>query len=632
MGRLRDAARAYPFVAATLAVGAVGGALTAAGHGDLTRWVLSAYALIIAAVQTRGMVHDLRHGTWGVDILAVTAIVSTVVVAEPWAALVVVLMLTGGEALENFASGRARRELSALLERAPRIAHRVLADGTVEDVDVDDVLVGDELMVRPGEVVPVDGDLLSDLAGFDESSLTGESMPVEHVRGDQLMSGSVNGPSAVRIHATARAADSQYQAIIALVREAAGSKAPFVRLADRVAVPFTLVAFAIAAVAWIASGEGVRFAEVLVVATPCPLLIATPVAFMAGMSRAAKNGIIVKNGGTLERLARIRTAAFDKTGTLTRGTPEVIEVRRTDGVEPDEVLRLAASVEQYSGHALAASIVAAAQHAGATISAATDVHETTGQGVAAIVDGRAVVVGKAAFVVDNVTDGFAPVVLEPGQMAVYVAVDGVYTGAVLLADRVRPESRQTLAELHRLGVTSIVMLTGDAEATARFIAADLGVDDVRADCLPADKVRAVAEHPVRPVMMVGDGVNDAPVLAAADVGVAMGARGSTAASESADVVIMLDDVYRTAKAVGIGQRTISVAMQAIGIGVGLSGALMVMAAFGAIPAIVGAGLQEVVDLATILWALRASTAGPREPADHLDVVQSAQASREAVSV
>jgi heavy metal translocating P-type ATPase len=620
MGRLRSAILGYPLVAVTIAVGLIGGILAVSGHSDLARFVLSAYALVFAAVESVNMVQELRRGTWGIDILAITAIVATVAVGEYWASVVVVLMLTGGAALEVFAAGRARRELSALLERAPRSAHRVTPDGGVEDIDIEDVAVGDELMVKPGEVVPVDGELLGGDATFDESSLTGESLPVEHVNGDALLSGSVNGSAVVRISATSTAAHSQYQMIIELVREASQSKAPFVRLADRVAVPFTFAALVVAAVAWAVSGESTRFAEVLVVATPCPLLIATPVAFMAGMSRAAKNGIIVKNGGTLERLARIRTAAFDKTGTLTHGAPEVMDVVTSGAVDAPELLRLAASVEQYSGHALAASIVSAAGEAGSMLSPGADVNETTAYGVSARVDGRDVVVGKAAFVTQTVDGDVALADLLPGQMAVYVAVDGLYAGTILLADRVRPESRQTLAELHRLGVRSVVMLTGDGATTARHVGAELGVDDVRPNCLPVDKVNAVAGLPMRPVMMVGDGVNDAPVLAAADVGIAMGARGSTAASESADVVILLDDVYRTAKAVGIGQRTVAVAMQAIGIGVGLSFALMAMAAFGAIPAIVGAGLQEFVDLATILWALRASKAGSREPADHLAIV------------
>ncbi|MFI2753982.1 heavy metal translocating P-type ATPase [Cellulomonas sp. P22] len=629
MHRFRELVRTYPLVVATVVVGVVGGVLVAAGQDDVSRWVISGYALLVAAVQAWDMLKEIRHGAWGIDVLAVTAIVSTVVVGQYWAALLVVLMLTGGEALEDFAAGRARRELSALLAGAPQTAHRLTADGTVADVPIDDVRPGDELVVKPGELVPVDCTLLSPAATFDESSLTGESMPVEHVEGDALLSGSVNGSAGIRVRATAAAADSQYQRIVALVQEAARSKAPFVRLADRVAVPFTLVAFVIAGVAWAVSGEGLRFAEVLVVATPCPLLIATPVAFMAGMSRSSKNGIIVKNGGTLEKLARIRTVAFDKTGTLTYGSPEVVDVVPHDGVTPDELLRLAASVEQYSNHALAASIVAAATGRGATLSPAQHVRESAGHGVSARVDGRTVVVGKASYVADRVASlasvadrepgsgAFQEIDLEPGQMAVYLAVDGVYAGAVRLADVVRAEALHTVTRLRVLGVRDTVMLTGDGEATARYVADALGIDEFRASCLPADKVAAVEALPDRPVMMVGDGVNDAPVLAVADVGVAMGAKGSSAASESADVVILLDDVYRTAKAVSIGQRTIHVAMQAIGIGVGLSLFLMVLAAFGAIPAIVGAGLQELVDLTTILWALRAAGPGRREPADQV---------------
>ncbi|MCC2307777.1 heavy metal translocating P-type ATPase [Cellulomonas chengniuliangii] len=614
--------RQYPLVLATLGVAALGGVLVAVGDHDAARWVVTGYALVIAAVQAVSMIRELRAGTWGIDILAVTAIVATVAVGEEWAALVIVLMLTGGVALEDYAAGRARRELASLLDAAPRTAHAVGPDGSVADVPVDEVRPGDELMVTPGEVVPVDGVLLGLPAVFDESSLTGESMPVEHVPGDGLLSGSVNGTTGVRMRATAAAGDSQYQHIIALVREASESKAPFVRLADRVAVPFTAVAFAIAGLAWAVTGDAVRFAEVLVVATPCPLLIATPVAFLAGLSRASRNGIIVKNGGALEKLARIRTAAFDKTGTLTFGRPDVVAVTPSDGLSSDELLRLAASVEQASNHALAASIVGAARERGLRLSPAENVRESTGHGVSALVDGHTVVVGKEGFVAEAVEptasrEGCAvePADLEPGQLAVHLAVDGAYAGVVTLADAVRPEALHTVTRLRGLGVRHVVMLSGDAEATARHVADAVGVDEYRADCLPADKVAAVQAMSDRPVMMIGDGVNDAPVLAVADVGVAMGAKGSSAASESADVVILLDDVDRAACAVSIGRRTVQVAMQAIAIGVGISLLLMVAAAFGAIPAIVGAGLQELVDLTTILWALRASSPRRSEPAD-----------------
>jgi heavy metal translocating P-type ATPase len=610
--------REYRVVTATLLVGLVGGTLELAGLADAARWGISIFALAVAALQARGMIADLRAGSYGVDILAVTAIVSTVLVGEYWAALVVCLMLSGGEALEDYAAGRARRELSALLERAPQVGHRLLPDGTVADVPVTELVVGEEVLVKPHELVPVDGVLLSDDATFDESSLTGESLPIDRRRGDDLLSGSVNGGEAVRVRVSAAAADSQYQRIVELVREAQDSKAPFVRLADRVAVPFTGVAFLIAGLAWALSGEATRFAEVLVVATPCPLIIAAPVAFMAGMSRSARNGVIVKGGGTLEQLSRVRTVAFDKTGTLTYGTPRVARVDVADGLSSDELLSLAAAVEQYSSHPLAAAIVKAARDRRLPVPAASDVEEVTGHGVRAVVGGHAVVVGKATFVGAEVT-GVREVPLEPGQTGVHVGVSGRYAGVVALADETRAETAQTLAGLHRAGVRTTMMLTGDAEPTARHIAAEIGIDDVRAGLLPEDKVGAVRAVTARPVMMVGDGVNDAPVLAVADVGVAMGAKGSTAASESADVVVMLDDLYRTVRAVQIGRRTMRVAWQAIGIGVGLSVALMLVAAAGLLPAIVGAWLQEVVDLTCILWALLASRPGREERADQARV-------------
>ena len=610
--------REYRVVTATLLVGLVGGTLELAGLADAARWGISIFALAVAALQARGMIADLRAGSYGVDILAVTAIVSTVLVGEYWAALVVCLMLSGGEALEDYAAGRARRELSALLERAPQVGHRLLPDGTVADVPVTELVVGEEVLVKPHELVPVDGVLLSDDATFDESSLTGESLPVDRRRGDDLLSGSVNGGEAVRVRVRAAAADSQYQRIVELVREAQDSKAPFVRLADRVAVPFTAVAFLIAGLAWALSGEATRFAEVLVVATPCPLIIAAPVAFMAGMSRSARNGVIVKGGGTLEQLSRVRTVAFDKTGTLTYGTPRVARVDVADGLSSDELLSLAAAVEQYSSHPLAAAIVKAARDRRLPVPAASDVEEVTGHGVRAVVGGHAVVVGKATFVGAEVT-GVREVPLEPGQTGVHVGVSGRYAGVVALADETRAETAQTLAGLHRAGVRTTMMLTGDAEPTARHIAAEIGIDDVRAGLLPEDKVGALRAVTARPVMMVGDGVNDAPVLAVADVGVAMGAKGSTAASESADVVVMLDDLYRTVRAVQIGRRTMRVAWQAIGIGVGLSVALMLVAAAGLLPAIVGAWMQEVVDLTCILWALLASRPGREERADQARV-------------
>ncbi|MBO0926166.1 cadmium-translocating P-type ATPase [Cellulomonas sp. zg-ZUI199] len=617
----------YPVVLATVAVAAVGGLLEATGDGTTARWVVSVYAVGVALLQARGMVADLRAGNHGVDLLAVTAIASTVAVGEYWAALVVCLMLSGGEALEDYAAGRARRELTGLLQNAPRTAHLLGPDGEPTDVPVGDVVVGDRVLVRPFEVVPVDGVLESDDAILDESSLTGESLPVEHVRGDGLLSGAINGGDAIELRATAAAADSQYQRIIALVREAQDSRAPFVRLADRVAVPFTLFAFAVAVTAWLVSGDPVRIAEVLVVATPCPLIIAAPVAFMAGMSRSARAGIIVKSSGTLEQLARARTAAFDKTGTLTHGQPRVTHVD-AEGLAPQDLLLLAAAVEQYSSHPLAEAVVERARGTGRTLPPAQDVVEVPAHGVRGTVDGRVVVVGKAGWVAQE--SGAAPASSD-GETSIHVAVDGRLAGSLTLADELRAETAATMAALHRAGIRTTMMLTGDGEQVARRIAAEAGIDDVRAELLPQDKVAAVRSAPLRPVMMVGDGVNDAPVLAVADVGIAMGARGASAASESADVVITVDDLSRAARAVQIGRRTMRVAWQSIAMGVGLSVALMLVAATGSLPALAGAWLQEAVDLTTILWALlavRASRAERVETARMTEDVARSRADRE----
>ncbi|PFG35570.1 heavy metal-(Cd/Co/Hg/Pb/Zn)-translocating P-type ATPase [Flavimobilis soli] len=598
------AGRRYPWVVATLVVGALGGVLSALGEGRATTLLLGGYAVLVAARAAWSMVRELREGTFGVDVLAVTAIGASVAVGELWAALVIVLMLTGGEALEDYAALRARADLSALLERAPQVAHRTLVDGTLEDVHVDEVAEGDQIVVRPGEVVPVDGTLESAAGELDESSLTGESLPVERVAGDVVLSGGVNGSVPLTLRVLRPARESQYQQIVALVAEAAASRAPMVRLADRYAIPFTALALSIASVAWWWSGDAVRFAEVLVVATPCPLIIAAPVAFMAGMSRSARKGVIVKSSATLEQLYRAKAVAFDKTGTLTRGEPRLSDVRTVD--DADETLRLAASAEQLSSHVLASAVIDGAADRGLTLTSASDGHESTANGVTATVDGRRVVVGKRSFVAEATGHDVPAPELAAGELAVHVGIDGRYVGMLVLSDEIRPTSRETVASLRRTGVRHVVMLTGDGAQTAEHVAADVGIEDVRAECLPADKVDAVVGLTDRPVVMVGDGVNDAPVLAAADVGIAMGARGSTAASESADVVILQDDVALVATALTIGRDTVRVALQSIGVGIALSVGLMLVAAFGALPAVVGAWFQEGVDAVAILWALRAA--------------------------
>jgi heavy metal translocating P-type ATPase len=605
MSALKGASRRYPVVAATILIGLLGLLLWAAGLTTAVQWLFSGLGLVIVGIQGAGMVKRMRQGSFGVDLLAIMAIIATILVGEYVATLLIVLMLSGGAALEDYASGRAQRELKALLDRVPQIAH-LLRDGEsdVDDVPATLVQVGGLLLVRPAEIVPVDAELVSASAAFDESSLTGESLPVERRAGETVLSGSINGQAAATVRATALAADSQYQQIVALVAEAGASKAPVVRLADRYAVPFTAVALLIAGLAWYVSGNPVRFAEVLVVATPCPLLLAAPVAFMGGMSRSARNGIIVKGGGVLENLARARTVVFDKTGTLTYGTPGIARVCPESAFTEAEVLTLAASAEQYSSHVLATSVITAADLQGLTLQRTESATEVPAHGVTARFGDREVVVGKLAFVAEHAADAY-PADLAGGELAIYLAVDGRYAGCIVASDQVRDNARATVQALDRLGVHESVMLTGDARPAANHIARLVGITRVRADCLPADKVDAVRAMRERPVIMVGDGVNDAPVLAAADVGIAMGAKGSTAASESADAVILLDDLSRAARAVGIGRDTVRIALQSIWLGIALSIGLMIIAAFGLIPATVGALLQELVDLATILNALRA---------------------------
>jgi len=597
--------RRYKFIWTTLVVAAMSGALLLTPWPDAARWLASVYAILIASRSGWSMVKSLRSGTWGIDILAVAAIVSTVVLGEYWAALVVVLMLLSGEALEDFAAQRARSELTALMSRAPRIAH-LERDGSVEDVPVGSVVPGDVLEVKPGEAVPVDSELLSDGASFDRSSISGESLPVWVAAGAEVLSGAVNTDEVIRIRATTTAQLSQYQTIVELVREAADSKAPFVRLADRVAIPFTIGAMALGLLAWAVSGDPVRLAEVLVVATPCPLLIATPVAFIAGMSRAAARGVIVKGGGALEQLSRVRTAAFDKTGTITQGVPRVDRIETLNSEEA-EVLGIAASVETHSAHVLAGAIVDEAARRGLVLPEATRVTEEVAAGLRGLVDGTEVAVGKLEFAETNAQSNWPA--LAAGETAVFVSRAGALIGRVVLTDKVREESASTMAQLRKLGVARTLMLSGDAIDTARKVATAVGIDDVRAGLLPIDKVEAVRALRPRPVMMVGDGVNDAPVLAVADVGVAMGARGATAASESADVVVLVDDLGLVPEVVAIAQRTVRVAYQSIGIGIGLSVALMLIASFGVLPAIIGAALQELVDVITILNSLRAGRRG-----------------------
>ena len=612
--RLLRAITRYPVITLTVIVMIAVLALNLSGLDQAGRWLATLYVSAIIVWTLIGMVRDVMRGHVGLDVLAVVAMVATLAVGEYVAALIIVLMLSGGEALEDYAGRRAKKELTALLDRSPQIAHVIVhPDATtsdeLRDAAADDVRIGDVLLVRPSEIVPVDGVLLTESGTFDESSLTGESMPVSRAAGEEVLSGAVNGSRAVRMRAIRRSADSQYQQIVALVRDAQESRAPVVRLADQFAIPFTAVSLVIAGAAWGISGDPTRFAEVLVLATPCPLLIAAPVAFLGGLSRAAKAGIIIKGGAVIEQLARVRSAAFDKTGTLTQGRPDLVDVRAAAGFDADEVLRLAASAEQYSSHVLAEGIRRAADDRGLHIESATDAREVATNGVTATIGGRIVVVGKPAYIAALAPDT-QRADLDPGQAAAYVAVDGRFAGVLVLADDARAESPAVVEWLGAHGVGRIVMLTGDAQATAESIAHAVGITEVHAELLPPEKVHLAAELRPRPVLMVGDGVNDAPVLAAADIGIAMGAKGATAAGDAADAVILKDSLAKVVDAISIGRHTLRVAYAAIWIGIGISIALMLIAATGVIPAVAGALIQELVDLATILYALRALTGPP----------------------
>jgi heavy metal translocating P-type ATPase len=591
----------YPLVPVTLLVAGVSAVLGLLVPGPTGAWAASAYALAVALWVAIGMVRELRSGRWGVDLLAIVAVVSTVLVGDHWAALIVVLMITGGHALEDFASHRAQDQLRALLDRTPRVAHRQPSAGgdLTDEVPVDEIRIGDLLIVKPGEMVPVDADLLDDAAELDESSLTGESLPAAHRLGERIRSGSVATGSVLHVRAVAVARDSEYQQIVRMVRDAAGTKGRFIRIADRVAVPFTLVALAIGAVAWALAGDPVRFAEVLVVATPCPLLIAAPAAFVAGMGLASKRGVVVKDGDTLSKLSRPAVIAFDKTGTLTRGAPEVVRAEPLTAGGEVELIAAAAALESGSAHVLARAIVRAAG-VDARLPVVRGLTEHPGLGLEGEVDAGIVRVGRPAYV------GATELPVGAGESAVYVARDGRQLGRIVLSDRIRPDAGPVIARLRELGVRSFLVLSGDSPATTGKVAAVLGIDRALGGLLPGQKLEQIASIHEHPVVMVGDGVNDAPVLAAADVGVAMGARGATAASESADAVILSDSLQPLADVVEIARRTRRIAVQSIGVGVSLSVILMLIATTGVLPATVGALLQELVDLVTILNGLRAA--------------------------
>ena len=735
-------------------------AIPVLGNPGFGQWLVIALVLVIVIDTVRGMIDDLRHGQVGVDVLAVVAILSTVAVAEYWASWAVTLMITSGEAIEEYAQAKAERSLTALMEAAPQTAHVVNLPGVgrgfaadkgdssdgfrrvglasaaaaahrFDTVPVEQVQLGDVLMVLPGETVPVDGELLSGTATLDLSNINGEPVPREVFAGARVMSGAVNGSTALTMRATQVAADSQYQRILELVASAQESRPAVVKTADRLAVPFTVLSLVIAGVAWAVSGIPTRFAQVLVLATPCPLLIAAPVAYIAGTGRLAAAGVLIKAQDVLENLGRVTQVFFDKTGTLTVKQPQVVRVEMLPGAETrlneDHVLMMAGVVESYSVHILSKGIAKAGADAmarlrqrfadgqrlcpepeaswpghGREYPVVKNINEDSGKGVSGEVNGHAVRVGRLSFAAAG-EDGFltaevagvsradgprqeaadllsplhgqSPLggdteagsgrtiagntkeketlrtrfgMLQPDEMASYVSVDGQLIARIVLRDVPRANTKTALANLHELGVTKLAMLTGDKHASAEIIADEVGIDEVHAELFPEDKVAAVkaateasaapagrANHAASPVsdavdgirsdgsqpsrsrcsraaairkpvtMMVGDGVNDAPVLAVADIGVAMTDGTSTAASESAQVVIMNDDIAAVPRAIAIARRTKRVMLQAVIAGLVLATIGMIAAAFNLIPVIVGAFLQEAIDVVSILWALTA---------------------------
>ncbi len=594
---------------------ATGGALSLLGAGAAGDAVWAATVVLMLVPLTWSIARTLAQGRVGVDAIALVAMAGALAVGEYLAGAVIALMLSGGNALEASASRRARRELTALLERMPSIAHR-RSGGGWEEVPVGEIAAGDVVLVRAGELVPVDGSVQGERAVLDESALTGESLPVTCARGAAVQSGVANAGDAFELRASLPAAESAYANLVRLVRATEGQRAPFVRLADRYAAFFLPLTLAVAAAAWAASGDPVRAVAVLVVATPCPLILAAPVAIVSGVSRAARSGVIVKGGAAIERLGEARTVLLDKTGTLTLGAPAVERVLRFGDFTEEEALRLAASLDQLSAHVLAEALVHDAGRRGLALSEPTDAVEEPGQGIEGRVDGRRVAVGSVAWLgargYDVATaEGLDGEEDDAGLARVAVAVDGSLAAVVVMADRLREDARELAAGLRAAGVSRVSMVTGDRREIAERIAAETGLDRVYAEQGPEQKLEVVrqmrADPAHAPVVMVGDGVNDAPALALADVGIAMAGPGATVSSDTADAVITVDRVDRVVTAIEIGRRSLGIARQSVLAGIGLSLIAMGFAALGYIPPVAGAFLQEGIDVAVILNALRALT-------------------------
>jgi len=587
---------------------ASGGVAAIAGSADLSRIIWSAATVPILVALLIEIVTSLRKGSVGLDLVAALSMAAALIFGEALAANVVGLMYAGGQLLEQFAEGRARRELTALLRRVPRIAMRK-RDGVLTEVPIGELVPGDLILIRAGDTLPVDGKVIDSIAIVDESALTGEPLPVRRMADDALLSGSVNAGDAFEMTVTRPAAQSTYAHIVRLVEQAQQSKAPVVRIADRLAVWFLLVTVAIAGAAWWLSGDHLRALAVLVVATPCPLILALPVALISGISRAASQGILIKDGGALEALSRVRTVIVDKTGTLTHGVAHVADIRTIDqSWDADELLRLVASLDQASNHVIAQALVAEARRRGLRLAPPSAVTEETGAGISGRVDDREVIAGGSRYVAARsagdpyaLKDG-----LEPGAAVVAAAIDGRLAGIIVLHDPLRDDAAGVIAGFARHGVERIVLASGDRQDVVDALATRIPLSSAMGDLSPEAKLDVVRQEVARaPTMMVGDGVNDAPALAAATVGVAMGARGSAASSQTAGVVILVDRLDRALAALEIARRTRTIATQSVAGGLLLSLVGMLFAAFGFLPPVAGALFQEAIDVVVILNALRA---------------------------
>jgi heavy metal translocating P-type ATPase len=578
---------------------------------------MSDYALMITLVlgtlpPIYRMLRDIFSGHYGIDIIAITAILGSFFLHQYLAGGVILLMLSGGEALEAYALRRARRELSSLISLAPSVAHKRVG-GELLDIQANQVLVGDIIVIKPGEVVPVDGVVISGISEVNEAALTGEPVPVEKKPSSHVLSGSINQNNVLEIRAMRAAAESKYEQIIKLVKHAEDSRAPVVRLADRYSIWFTIITFAIAGVSWLIFHDPIRLLAVLVVATPCPLILATPIAIISGISQAARRGIIVKNGGALEKLAEVKALIFDKTGTLTLGAPEVVEIQTTDSSMKKDVAKLASSLDQLSAHVLATSLTKyATKNLNLELDYPEDFKEVFGEGVSGKIKNREYSFGKLSFIksrgvpIPQATVDSHKLIQEQGKIAVYLSEEKQLLGAVIFADVVRPEIKKLFAETLQEGISHIVMLTGDKQIVAEKIGREIGLSDIHAECLPEDKVREVKEHQKEfgTVAMIGDGINDAPALASADVGISIGYHGSTASSDTSDIVITVNNLERVGTALKISKHVLKIAKQGIFLGIGVSILLMIIASLGYIQPVYGALIQEVLDIIVILNALR----------------------------